>query len=54
MYMYDSEDGTKLYTYTKDIVKKMIINPYEPDIVAVNEVSSHRFLLTNGLLRLKK
>lgn len=54
MYLYHSNDGKKLFTYTKDIVEELIINPYEPDMVAVNEVSSHRFLLTNGLLRLKR
>ncbi|CAD8046803.1 unnamed protein product [Paramecium sonneborni] len=54
VYVYRTDDGQKLYTYTKDIFDALIINPYEPDLLGVNQNSAHRFLISNGYLRLKK
>ncbi|CAD8054081.1 unnamed protein product [Paramecium sonneborni] len=54
VYVYHSDDGQKLYTYTNDLFDSLIINPYEPDLLGVNKNSAHRFLISNGYLRLKK
>lgn len=54
VYVYHSDDGSKLYTYTNDLFDSVIINPYEPDLLGVNKNSAHRFLISNGYLRLKK
>ncbi|CAD8135600.1 unnamed protein product [Paramecium octaurelia] len=53
LYIYHSDTGSKLYTFTQNLFDQVIINPYEPDLVGVNENSAHRFLISNGLLRLK-
>ncbi|CAD8145894.1 unnamed protein product [Paramecium pentaurelia] len=54
VHVYHSDDGSKLYTYTNDLFDQLIINPYEPDLLGVNKNSAHRFLISNGYLRLKK
>ena len=54
IYLYHSDDGAFISTYSGDELDQLIINPYEPDLVAVNKASSHRFLVSNGFLRLKK
>ncbi|CAD8043968.1 unnamed protein product [Paramecium primaurelia] len=53
LYIYHASTGSKLYTFTQNLFDQVIINPYEPDLVGVNENSAHRFLISNGLLRLK-
>lgn len=34
------------------MVDIIIINPYEPDLIGVNFVATHRFLINDGILRL--
>ncbi|CAD8127035.1 unnamed protein product [Paramecium sonneborni] len=53
LHLYHSGTGEKLYTFTQNLFDQVIINPYEPDLLGVNENSAHRFLISNGLLRLK-
>jgi hypothetical protein len=36
------------------VVDKIIINPYEPDLVGVNDFASYRFLINDGILRILK
>lgn len=43
-----------IYKFTSGIFDKLIINPYEPDLVGVNEIASHRFLISDGILRFVK
>ncbi|CAD8054089.1 unnamed protein product [Paramecium sonneborni] len=50
IYIYDQNQ--LLYSFIEDIVDIIIINPYEPDLIEVNFLSTHRFLISDGILRL--
>ncbi|CAD8046821.1 unnamed protein product [Paramecium sonneborni] len=50
IYIYDQKQ--LLYTFIENVVDIMIINPYEPDLIGINFVSTHRFLINDGILRL--
>ncbi|CAK72596.1 unnamed protein product (macronuclear) [Paramecium tetraurelia] len=52
IFIYDQKQ--LLYSFFEDVVDIIIINPYEPDLIGVNFVSTHRFLINDGILRLQK
>ncbi|CAD8138366.1 unnamed protein product [Paramecium pentaurelia] len=50
IFIYDQKQ--LLYSFIEDVVDIIIINPYEPDLIGVNFVATHRFLINDGILRL--